>query len=133
MQADEEQCVRAVVKRMLHAIDHALTQELEEIWVEDSSMFFPFLNTPLLAVGKPKVIARLTALFEKLQKDGLRPPFVGFSMDDNRIDIVGDAALCTFTYPVAGQIARRTMFLVRRNGDWRIKHVHGSNAKAQGT
>jgi hypothetical protein len=54
-------------------------------------------------------------------------------MDDNRIDIVGDAALCTFTYPVAGQIARRTMFLVRRNGDWRIKHVHGSNAKTPGT
>lgn len=133
MQADEAGRVRTVVERMLHAIDHAEVAQLDEIWVDDSSMFFPFLNTPLLAVGKAKVIARLTALFAKLEKDGLKPPFVGFSMHDNRIDIVGDAALCTFTYPVGNLIARRTMFLVRRNGEWRIKHVHGSNAKAPGT
>ena len=132
MQADEEHRVGSVVKRMLHAIDHAETNVLDEVWADDSSMFFPFLNTPQLAVGKPAVIARLSALFEKLRKNGLQPPFVGFRMDDIRIDIVGDAALCTFTYCVGAQIARRTMFLVRRNGDWRIKHVHGSNAKAPG-
>ena len=130
MQADDEQRVRIVVGRMLRAIDYADVAALDDIWVEDSSMFFPFLNTPLLAGGKPQVLARLTALFAKLAKDGLKPPFVGFSMQDNRIEIVGDAALCTFTYPVGQQIARRTMFLVRRDGDWRIRHVHGSNAQA---
>jgi uncharacterized protein (TIGR02246 family) len=132
MQADDERQVRAVVGRMLRAIDYADVAELDDIWIDDSSMFFPFLNTPLLAVGKPAVLARLTALFAKLAKDGLKPPFVGFSMDDNRINIVGDAALCTFTYAVGQQIARRTMFLVRRDGKWRIQHVHGSNAKSPG-
>ena len=128
MPADDEQRVLAVVRRMLHAIDYALPQELEQVWTDEGSMFFPFLDSPTLAVGKRPILVRFKALFDKLKAAGAQPPLVGFDLSDHRIEIVGDAALCTFTYPVRGILARRTFFLVRQNGEWRIRHVHGSNS-----
>ncbi len=123
----EKARVQQVVQRMLEAIDQGEPSGLERVWSEDSSMFFPFLNSPRLALGRPAILARLTALFDKLRAGGARPPFVGFSLTDARIEIFGEAALCTFSYPINGLLARRSFVLVREGADWRIKHVHGSN------
>jgi hypothetical protein len=131
MQAGESERVQAVVNRMLNAIDQGDGAVLESLWVEEASMFFPFLNSPKLAVGRAAVVARFTALFDKLRAKGAAPPFFGFKFDDVRVDLMGDAALCTLSYVLRGILARRSFVLVRAGGEWRIKHVHGSNAKLE--
>lgn len=128
MPTDEKARVKVVVQSMLHAIDHGDASGLASLWSEDSSMFFPFLNSPRLAIGKAAILARFTALFAKFKAGGAEPPYVGFTFDDVRVDILGDAALCSLSYPVKGLVARRSLVLVREKADWRIKHVHGSNA-----
>lgn len=128
MPSDDKARVKRVVQSMLHAIDHGDASGLAAVWSEDSSMFFPFLNSPRLAVGKAAILARFTALFAKFKAGGAKPPYVGFTFDDVRVDILGDAALCSLSYPVKGLLARRSFVLVREQNDWHIKHVHGSNA-----
>lgn len=133
MPTDEKARVRTVVQSMLQAIDHGDASGLASVWSEDSSMFFPFLNSPRLALGKAAILARFTTLFAKFKAGGTKPPYVGFTFDDVRVDIFGDAALCSLSYPVKGLLARRSFVLVRENAEWRIKHVHGSNANVADT
>lgn len=129
MQGGENARVQAVVRRLLDAIDQGETAALEQLWVEDSSMFFPFLNSPRLAVGRAAIVARFAALFAKFQAAGVARPYFSFQLEDVRADVFGDAALCTASYFLRGVLARRSFVLVRAGTDWRIKHVHGSNAK----
>jgi ketosteroid isomerase-like protein len=131
MQAEDSARVQAVVERMLDAIDHGDTAILESLWLEQSSMFFPFLNSPQLAVGRAAIVARFAALFGKFRSKGAATPYFGFQLQDLRVDVMGDAALCTLSYVLRGVLARRSFVLVRAAGDWRIKHVHGSNAKLE--
>lgn len=131
MQAVETAAVQAVIRRMLNAIDRGESAVLESLWVEDCSMFFPFLNSPRLALGRAAIVARFAALFAKFQAKGASKPYFGFQLEDMRVDVMGDAALCTLSYVLRGVLARRSFVLVRAGEDWRIKHVHGSNAKVE--
>lgn len=131
MQTGESARVQAVVKRMLDAIDHGEAGVLEGLWEAECSMFFPFLNSPRLARGRAAVLERFTTLFRKFQTAGKSKPYFGFQLQEMHVELLGDAALCTLSYSLRGVLARRSFVLVRSGGDWRIKHVHGSNSQLE--
>src|ERR1700753_3827630 len=86
----------SVLRRFLCGIDSGDLTALDEAWADDGSMFFPFLNTPRLAVGKAAIVERFSALIEKFRGRDMVPPYVGFDLRDLHVEMVGEVALCTF-------------------------------------
>jgi hypothetical protein len=55
------------------------------------------------------------------------PPYVRLEPRDLAIELFGDAALATFHLENGPSLSRRTFVLARRDGVWRIVHLHASN------
>jgi ketosteroid isomerase-like protein len=77
------------------------------------------------APGMPAGMRRIALA---LPKERPGPPYHRPDLvQDLHVQVVGDMALCTFHFDNPERLGRRTIVLVRRNGDWRILHIHASN------
>lgn len=77
------------------------------------------------APGMPAGMRRVALA---LPKERPGPPFHRPDMiQDLKVQVTGDVALCTFHFDNPERLGRRTIVLVRRAGTWRILHIHASN------
>ena len=79
---------------------------------------------------QPGMPAGMRALARTLPTSQAGPPYQKLEPADLLIQITGDMALCTFHLESPGRLGRRTIVLVRRNGAWKILHIHASNIEA---
>lgn len=70
----------------------------------------------------------MRALVQSSLKTGSEPPYRKLDPRDLRVQVEGTIAICTFHLESPGSLARRTIVLVRRGPDWKILHIHASNA-----
>jgi hypothetical protein len=70
----------------------------------------------------------MRALVQSTLKAGGGPPYRKLDPKDLMVQVEGRVAICTFHLENPGSLARRTIVLVRRGRNWKILHIHGSNA-----
>jgi hypothetical protein len=74
--------------------------------------------------------AGMRALAQTLPTSQAGPPYQKLEPADLLIQISEDMALCTFHLESPGRLGRRSIVLVRSDGDWKILHIHASNIEA---
>jgi hypothetical protein len=70
----------------------------------------------------------MRALVQSTLKAGGGPPYRKLDPKDLLVQVEGTVAICTFHLENPGSLARRTIVLVRRARNWKILHIHASNA-----
>ncbi|MBU6367417.1 MAG: amidohydrolase family protein [Gemmatimonadetes bacterium] len=89
--------------------------------------FLPFPDTPARLAGRAAVEARFRSYFAQVRAERTGPPFLRMVPRGMAATWLGpDAAVVSFTFEAPPQRARRSMTLVRRDGAWRMVHLHGS-------
>lgn len=79
--------------------------------------------------GLPNGLRQLAEVLPRLRPGG--PPYQKLEPLDLMVQVSGDMALCTFHLESRRDgLGRRTIVLIRRDGDWRILHLHASNVRA---
>jgi hypothetical protein len=80
------------------------------------------------APGMPALMRRIA---EQLPSERPGPPYHRPDIiHDLLVQVVGDIAICSFHFDNPGRLGRRTIVLVRRQGVWRILHLHASNLQS---
>jgi ketosteroid isomerase-like protein len=76
----------------------------------------------------PGMPAKMRQIAQALPTERPGPPYHRPDLiQDLLVQVTGDLALCTFHFDNPDRLGRRTIVLVRRNGEWRILHIHASN------
>jgi hypothetical protein len=97
-----------LVREWLRAFERLDLEPFVAAFVEDGTAFLPF--TPRRRVGR----------------EATRPPAVGDP--DLVVQPLGPhGAVASFHYGTAGEVRRRSLILVERDGRWGIAHLHASN------
>lgn len=77
------------------------------------------------AAGMPAGMRRVA---ERYKQERPGPPYHRPDLiQDLLVQVAGDMALCTFHFDNPDRLGRRSIVLVRREGVWRILHIHASN------
>ena len=87
-------------------------------------------SLPRLASMKrsPGMPATMRRVAERMKLERPGPPYHRPDLiDDLLVQVVGDVAVCSFHFDSRDRLGRRTIVLVRREGVWRIQHIHASN------
>lgn len=102
----------------------------------DATVFMPFDSVPRRLEGAAAIRATFDRLFEQMRKPGTSPPYMKLEPLDVQAQLYGDTAIITFHLgrePVSepSMFSRRTFVVTRKNGVWRIAHLHASNMRLQ--
>jgi ketosteroid isomerase-like protein len=93
---------------------------------EDATAFLPAEHTRARLDGRRAIAEGLAAVIAKVRATGANElPLVA---EDVQVEHVGDAAIATF-HLRRDHLSRRTIVLAHQHGDWRIAHIHASNAE----
>lgn len=75
----------------------------------------------------PGIDPQMLALIDRLTRTAERPPYLDIEPRDVDIRVSGNMALATFHLVGTRSLGRRTFVLVKRDGAWKILHLHASN------
>lgn len=120
--------VEGQVRTFLHHFENLEWEPFIAAFADDACVFHPTPKTPRAFCGRDAVRAKWQEVFAGIKGDATAPPYQHLEPIDLRVTILGpDAALATFELHNAERIGRRTVVLVRRDGAWKIVHIHASN------
>lgn len=125
----DSSAVAAAAGRFLTAFENLDWEPFRASFAEDATAFFPTPEPPGRFVGRAAIEAQFTKVFAAIRASAPGgPPYQRLAPDDLRIDRLGqDVALVSFLLHNPQRIARRTLIFQRRDGAWRIVHLHASN------
>lgn len=114
-----------LVRDWLRAFERLDLEPFVGAFVEDATAFLPF--TPRRRVGRTDIRAAFAEYFRAIGAGTMpRPPAVG--EPDLIVQPLGaHGAVASFHYGSAGEVRRRSLILVERDGGWGILHLHASN------
>lgn len=116
-------------QRFLHAFDHMEWEAFRAAWAANPSVFFPFRDTPERVEG-PAVATRFRAFFTEVTATRPGPPYLRLTPLQVRAEVLGSTGLVTFMLgQAAGGVGRRTLLFVREGDQWKLAHMHASNAE----
>ena len=78
--------------------------------------------------GMPPAMRRMAV---DLPSRNSGPPYHSLEPKDLLVQTYGDAAVTTFHIETDGILRRRSIVLVKRDGNWRIVHLHASSVQAR--
>lgn len=114
-----------LVRSWLRAFERLDLDPFVAAFVDDATAFLPF--TPRRRVGREAIRAAFDAYFKAIAAGTMpRPPAVG-NPDLVLQPLAEHGAVATFHYGTSGEVRRRTLVLVERDGRWGIAHLHASN------
>lgn len=115
----------ALVREWLRAFERLDLEPFVGAFVEDATAFLPF--TPRRRIGREAIRAAFAEYFRAIGAGTMpRPPAVGDP--DLVVQPLGPhGAVASFHYGTAGEVRRRSLILVERDGGWGILHLHASN------
>jgi uncharacterized protein (TIGR02246 family) len=118
-----------LVERFVAAFNHLDVDEMNALFAEDATAYLPFADNAARVQGKKAILSALTPMFaaERKRHDG--PDYLHLQATDLAIQPAGSAAVATFDVGTSDVHSRRTLILIRRNGTWRILHLHASNLR----
>ena len=133
--ADDAASAEAALRAFLRSFADCDLVAMEAAFAPDATSFdaltagpnapVPTLTAMKRAPGMPAIMRRVA---ERMKQERPGPPYHRpDQIDDLLVQVIGDMALCTFQFDDPDRIGRRTIALVRRDGVWRILHLHASN------
>jgi ketosteroid isomerase-like protein len=126
----ERAAIKTFVRSFLLAFENLDMQQFVACFADNATVFFPMPEPPERVEGKQAIKQRFEKVFASIRstaKSG--PPFHHLASEDLTIQMMpGQTAVVSFHLRNSERIARRTLVLINTNGQWRILHLHASNA-----
>jgi ketosteroid isomerase-like protein len=94
---------------------------------DEATVFFPRGDQPTRAEGRDEIERVFLREFEEARAGASGPPYLDLRPNDLLIQEMGDIAVVSFHLILLGALRRRTFVLRRRDGAWKILHLHASN------
>jgi uncharacterized protein (TIGR02246 family) len=129
-ETEDRAAIEAFTHKFLRAFENLDMKQFIACFADDATVFFPTPEPPDRVEGKQAIQQRFEQVFASIRstaKSG--PPFHHLVPEDFAIQLMpGQTAVVSFHLRNAERIARRTLVLVKTNGQWLILHLHASNA-----
>ena len=125
--ADGNAEVRETLDRFLRAVESRELERIAPFFEEDAQMFSPLGTYPARLDGRTAVMDQFKAISEALKQ---MPTPLRIDPQELVVREFGDIALMTFHLKLPGPLHRRSFVLRKRDGRWRIAHIHASIASA---
>jgi ketosteroid isomerase-like protein len=118
----------AAVRGFLRHFENLEWEPFLASFTPDACVFHPSARTPQAFCG-PELAVRWRQVFDETRAAAASgPPYLRLDPQALRVTPLGpDAPLVTFELHAPERFARRTVVLTRRDGQWRIRHLHASN------
>ncbi len=127
--ADRAALVQAA-ERFLTVFDNLDWEPFAAAWAASPSVFFPFADTPERVEGAA-VATRFQKFFKEMRATRSGPPYLRLNPQELRAEVMGSTGLVTFMLGRSpGGVGRRTLVFIRQDGQWKLAHMHASNAAA---
>jgi uncharacterized protein (TIGR02246 family) len=117
--------VRETLDRFFRAVESREPDRIAPFFEEDAQMFSPLGTYPLRLDGRAAIMEQFKAISEALKQ---MPTPIRIDPQDMIVREFGDIALVTFHLKLPGPLHRRSFILRKRDGHWRIAHIHASIA-----
>ncbi|OSZ72498.1 hypothetical protein CAP39_03960 [Sphingomonas sp. IBVSS1] len=132
---DDAAAAEAALRAFLRSFANCDLPAMEAAFAPDSTSFdaltagangaLPDKASMKRAPGMPALMRRIA---QTLPKERPGPPYHRPDLiQDLLVQLVGDVAICSFHFDNPDRLGRRTIVLARREGVWRILHLHASN------
>lgn len=116
----------SLLKRFLVSLSGADLTALVDCFSADATAFFPAEHERRLVRGRDAIGRSFAAVLARLQAAGLER--LSFEPVDLVVQSSGSLALATF-HLCGEHLSRRTFVMHREAEQWRIVHLHASNAR----
>ena len=134
-ETQEIQAVGDALARFIQAFENGDLALMQNSFAEDATTFpraimstdttVPINNNDYKRT--PGIDPQMQQLIERLASSGAEPPYLTLNPVDLDIQIFGEAALATFHLFDGDALSRRSFLLTKRDGEWKIVHLHASN------
>ena len=129
-ESSDRAAVETFTRTFLRAFENLDMQQFIACFADNATVFFPMPEPPERVDGKQAIQQRFERVFASIRstaKSG--PPFHHLAPEDLKIQMMpGQTAIVSFHLRNSERIARRTLVLINTSGEWRILHLHASNA-----
>jgi ketosteroid isomerase-like protein len=122
--------VDSALAEFLEAFDNLEWDRFCACFAEHATVYLPFETHPHIVVGKSEVEAGFAPLFEERRLSEAGPPYLHLEPADTSVSVYSDLAFVTFHLSLPGAIGRRTIIFCKRDGTWKIVHLHASAMSA---
>jgi ketosteroid isomerase-like protein len=119
--------VRETLDGFLRAVESHDLDRITPYLEEDAQMFSPLGTYPARLDGRAAVMEQFKAISEAMKQ---MPTPIRLDPQELVVREFGDVALVTFHLKLPGPLHRRSFILRKRDGRWRIAHIHASIASA---
>ena len=119
--------VRETLDRFLRAVESRELDRIAPFFEEDAQMFSPLGIYPARLDGRLAILEQFKAISEALKQ---MPTPIRIDPQEIVVREFGEIALMTFHLKLPGPLHRRSFILRKRDGRWRIAHIHASIATA---
>ena len=119
--------VRETLDGFFRAVESRDLDRITPYFEEDAQMFSPLGTYPARLDGRAAIIEQFKAISEALKQ---MPTPIRIDPQEMVVREFGDIALVTFHLKLPGPLHRRSFILRKRDGRWRIAHIHASIASA---
>jgi uncharacterized protein (TIGR02246 family) len=119
-----KQELQEALQRFLHAVNSANADAFVASFAEDATAFFPSAANAQRRRGSTEIRRAIEPSFAQGPRN---PPA---QLSDLVVTVDGDSAIASFDAVDGAMHSRRTLVLQRRQGQWKIVHLHASNVTA---
>jgi ketosteroid isomerase-like protein len=117
--------VRETLDGFFRAVESRDLDRITPYFEEDAQMFSPLGTYPARLDGGAAIMEQFKAINEALKQ---MPTPIQIDPQEMVVREFGDIALVTFHLKLSGPLHRRSFVLRKRDGRWRIAHIHASIA-----
>ena len=117
--------MRETLDGFFRAVESRDLDRITPYFEEDAQMFSPLGTYPARLDGRAAIIEQFKAISEALKQ---MPTPIRIDPQEIVVREFGDIALVTFHLKLPGPLHRRSFILRKRDGRWRIAHIHASIA-----
>ena len=117
--------VRETLDGFFRAVESRDLDRITPYFEEDAQMFSPLGTYPARLDGRAAIMEQFKAISEALKQ---MPTPIRIDPQEMVVREFGDIALATFHLKLPGPFHRRSFILRKRDGRWRIAHIHASIA-----
>lgn len=125
--------VAAALTQFLQAFDNLEWEKFRQSFADDATVFYP-REFPQRAEGRAAIEKNFQHVFDQIRQHARKAPYMDIQPRHLRIQRAGNVAIVTFHLDDRpGVLGRRTLVLQKREGVWKIIHLHASEVPLPST
>ncbi len=123
--------VKQAAERFVKAFNSFDWDTFKSCFTDDASMFHPTWEQARRRQGRKEIEATWLEVFPEFI-DSTNKERLNITPRDLHVQLYGDAAVLTFHLGEGvTQLSRRSLFMVKQKGVWKIAHLHASSLKGE--